>query len=100
MPALPSILIVTTLALIVAQSSAVQRLKGTREIGDLAFYLLFAAVGALIDSYQAVVLSPIAEAKGWQHLLLPGIVLGMLGYAVGNYAGLAVAYAARAVIGQ
>ena len=41
----------------------------------------------------------IAESKEWRHLVLPGIILGMLGYAVGNYAGLAVAYAARAIIG-
>ncbi|MDJ0652525.1 MAG: DUF819 family protein [Xanthomonadales bacterium] len=146
MPGLPSIVIVTTLALIVAQSRWVRQLQGARQMGDMAFYLFFAAVGALINFYQAVVLSPvlfayviivmavhfaflytmgwllkmdigvltiasvatkagpalvppIAESKDWHHLLLPGIVLGMLGYAVGNYAGLAVAHAARMLIG-
>jgi uncharacterized membrane protein len=145
-PSVPSILIVTTLALVLAQFDVVRRLSGAWEMGDLAFYVFFAAVGALIDFYQAVVLSPVlfvyvmvviavhfaflfgvgrilrmdvavltiasvatkggppvvlpvAEAKGWRHLALPGIVIGMLGYAVGNYFGLAVAYGVRALVG-
>lgn len=145
-PAVPTILVVTTLALVVGQFGAVRRLKGAWEIGDLAFYLFFAAVGAMIDFYQAVVLSPVlflyvvivmavhftwlygigrllrmdlgvltiasvatkagpplvlpvAEAKGWRHLVLPGIVLGMLGYALGNYIGFAVANGIRALLG-
>ncbi len=145
-PDLPSILIVTTLALLVGQLGPVRRLQGAWEIGDLAFYVFFAAVGALIDFYQAVVLSPIlflyvivimgvhmavlygggrwlrmdlgvltiasvatkagpalvapvAETKGWRHLVLPGIIVAMLGYALGNYVGYAVAQAVRAVVG-
>lgn len=145
-PGIPTILIVTTLALAVGQVGAVRRLKGAWEIGDLAFYLFFAAVGAMIDFYQAVVLSPVlflyvviimtvhftwlygigrmlrmdlgvltiasvatkagpplvlpvAEAMGWRHLVLPGIVLGMLGYAIGNYVGFAVANAVRGLLG-
>ena len=145
-PSLPTILIVTTLALAVGQVGAVRRLKGAWEIGDLAFYLFFAAVGAMINFYQAVVLSPVlflyvaiimtvhftwvygvgrlmrmdpgvltiasvatksgpsmvlpvAEAKGWRHLVLPGIILGMLGYAIGNYVGWAVANAVKALLG-
>ena len=58
-PSVPSILIVTTFALILAQFGPVRRLKGAWEIGDLAFYLFFAAVGALINFYQAIVLSPV-----------------------------------------
>ena len=27
------------------------------------------------------------EIKGWKHLALPGVLMGLLGYAVGNYAG-------------
>ena len=143
---LPVILIVTTLALAVGQLRPIRRLQGAWEIGDLAFYLFFAAVGALIDFYQAVVLSPIlflyvvvimavhffvlygagrwlrmdlgvltiasvatkagpalvapvAETKGWRHLVLPGIIVAMLGYALGNYVGYAVAQAVRAVVG-
>ncbi len=145
-PDLPSILIVTTLALALGQLPPVRRLQGAWEIGDLAFYVFFAAVGALINFYQAVVLSPIlflyvviimavhmavlygggrwlrmdvgvltiasvatkagpalvapvAETKGWRHLVLPGIVVAMFGYALGNYIGYSVAQAVRAAIG-
>ena len=144
-PALPSILVLTSLALVLAQLGPVRRLRGAAELGQMAFYLFFAAVGALIDLHQAVVLSPalfayvlivmaahfaflfgcgrllrmdlgvltiasvatkagpalvppIGELKGWHHLVLPGILLGMLGYAVGNYAGLGVAHAVRALL--
>jgi uncharacterized membrane protein len=145
-PAVPTILIVTTLALILAQFGPVRRLEGAWEIGDLAFYVFFAAVGAMINFYQAVVLSPVlfvyviiimtvhfvvlygggrllrmdlgvltiasvatkagpplvvpvAEAKGWRHLVLAGIIVGMLGYAIGNYVGYAVAHGVRLVLG-
>ncbi|MGI9517959.1 MAG: DUF819 domain-containing protein [Pirellulaceae bacterium] len=144
MPELPGILIVTTLALIVAQFGPVRRLQGAWQIGDMAFYVFFAAVGALINFYQAVVLSPIlfvyvaiimlvhfavlygvgwllrmevsvltlasvatkggpafvppvAEAKQWRHLVLSGIIIAMLGYAVGNYIGYGVAQLVRLV---
>jgi len=139
-------LIVTTLALILAQFKPIRRLTGAWELGALAFYLFFAAVGALINFYQAIVLSPIlfiyvmiimvvhfaflfgvgmmlkmdvavltiasvatkggpavvapvAEMKGWRHLVLPGIIIAMLGYAVGNYIGYVVAQALRIVLG-
>lgn len=145
-PAVPTILIVTTLALILAQFGPVRRLEGAWEIGDLAFYVFFAAVGAMINFYQAVVLSPVlfvyviiimtvhfvvlygggrllrmdlgvltiasvatkagpplvvpvAEAKGWRHLVLAGIIVGMLGYAIGSYVGYAVAHGVRLVLG-
>lgn len=145
-PDVPTILVVTTLALVAGQVPAVRRLHGAWEIGDLAFYVFFAAVGAMIDFYQAVVLSPVlfgyvvvimlghflvvygggrllgmdpavltiasvatksgpplvpavAHTKGWNHLVLPGIVVGMLGYAVGNYVGFAAAWLMRAVLG-
>ena len=138
--------IVTTLALVLGQLRPVRRLQGAWEVGDLAFYVFFAAVGAMIDFYQAIVLSPIlfayvvvimtghfvvvygggrllgmdpgvltiasvatkagpplvpavAHARGWNHLVLPGIVVGMLGYAIGNYVGFAVAHALRPLLG-
>ena len=144
-PAIPAILVVTTLALLLGQFGPIRRLQGAWEIGDLGFYLFFASVGAMINFYQAVVLSPIlflyvmiilvihmsvlyglgrllrmdigvltiasvatkagpslvppvAEAMGWRHLVLPGILLGMLGYAVGNYAGYAVAHLVRILL--
>ncbi len=34
-------------------------------------------------------------ARGWERLALPGVLVGLLGYAVGNYAGLAVAAIVR-----
>jgi uncharacterized membrane protein len=144
-PAIPTILIVTTLALLLGQLPFVRRLEGAWEIGDLAFCLFFAAVGAMIDFYQAIVLSPVlflyvtvimaghfvtlyglgalmrmdigvltiasvatkagpalvapvAEAKGWRLLVLPGIILGLLGYAIGNYVGYAVALVVRSLL--
>lgn len=145
-PTMPSILIVTTLALILAQFGPIRRLKGAWEIGDLAFFLFFSAVGALINFYQAIVLSPIlflyvmiimvihfaflfgvgsllkmdvgvltiasvatkggpavvlpvAKMKGWRHLVLSGIIIAMLGYAVGNYIGYAVAHGMKFILG-
>ncbi len=145
-PSVPTILVVTTLALVVGQIPAVRRLEGSWEVGDLAFWIFFAAVGAMIDFYQAVILSPIlfvyilvvmaghfavvfgigrllrwdpavltiasvatkagpplvpavAHARGWNHLVLPGILIGMLGYAVGNYFGFAAAFVMRWIVG-
>ncbi|MEJ2502085.1 MAG: DUF819 family protein [Gemmatimonadota bacterium] len=37
----------------------------------------------------------LAVARDWKALVLPGVVVGLLGYAVGNYVGLAVAYLVR-----
>ena len=145
-PSLPSILIVTTFALILAQIPAIRNIKGGWELGDLVFYVFFAAVGALMDFYLAVILSPIlfayvvivmivhllfvygigwmarmdlgvltiasvatksgpalvppvAEAKEWRHLILPGILIALLGYAVGNYVGFAVAKVMEIILG-
>jgi uncharacterized membrane protein len=146
LPSVPSILVVTTLALALGQLPAVSRLEGAWEIGNLAFYLFFAAVGAMIHLYNAVVLSPVlfvyvvviilvhmvfiygvgrllrmdvglltvastaakagppvvlalAESKGWKRFELPGVLVGLLGYAVGNYVGFAVAYLMRSLVG-
>ena len=41
---------------------------------------------------------PMAEQKGWQHLALPGVLVGLLGYAIGNYVGFAAAYLVRSLI--
>ncbi|MFT5144562.1 MAG: putative membrane protein [Rhodothermales bacterium] len=145
-PGIPTILVVTTLALILGQFNFVRQLKGAWEVGDMAFLVFFAAVGALIDFYLAVVLSPalfayvlvimavhfvvvfglgwvfkmdlgvltiasvaskagpalvppVAEALGIRHLVLPGIIVGMLGYAIGNYVGFGVARAVQALLG-
>ncbi len=41
----------------------------------------------------------VAIARGWPNLVLPGIAVGLLGYAIGNYAGFGIAYLARGLIG-
>jgi len=147
MPSFPTILIITTLALILAQFRFISRLQGTFEIGFLAFYFFFCAVGAMINIKMVIVLSPIllaytmliivvhmvsiygigrllrmdirvltiasvaakagppivvalANVHGWKNLILPGVAIGILGYAVGNYLGFAAAYAMKALLGQ
>ena len=41
----------------------------------------------------------LASARGYTDRLLPGVAVGLLGYAVGNYAGFAVAALARVLLG-
>jgi uncharacterized membrane protein len=41
----------------------------------------------------------LAVGREWKALVLPGVVVGLLGYAIGNYLGLGVAYWMRGVIG-
>lgn len=56
---IPTILFVTTFALIAAQFKFIQKMQGASELGNLSFYLFFAAVGAMIDIPKAVELAPI-----------------------------------------
>jgi uncharacterized membrane protein len=147
MPGFPTILIVTTLALVLAQFRFMGRLQGGFEIGNLSFYFFFCAVGAMINVKKAIILSPIlfiyvmvmiavhmvfiygvgrllrldiriltiasaaaktgppsvvalANVHGWKHLVLPGVAMGLLGYAVGNYLGFAAAFMMKALLGQ
>ena len=46
---IPSILIVTTIALVIAQTPFAKKLKGARLIGMYAIYLFLAVIGALAD---------------------------------------------------
>lgn len=139
LPWMPSILIVTTLALLAAQCKTIRTLQGTKELGNFAFYLFFAAIGSMMDIPRAVRLAPIlfvyvtliivlqilfvlivgrllkmdlrmiavasiaakagpstaaayTSTKNWNDLTLPGVAAGLLGYAIGNYAGLIGAY--------
>ncbi|MEZ4703241.1 MAG: DUF819 family protein [Rhodothermales bacterium] len=145
-PAVPGILIVTTLALIAGQIPAVRRLEGAWELSELVFLAFFASIGAQMNFYLAVVLSPalflyvaivvvfdvlfvygigwamrmdprvltiaqvaaksgpamvlpLAETLGSRHLVLAGLIVAMLGYALGNYAGFAVAQIVRLMLG-
>jgi len=137
----PPILIITTLALALAQFRAIGRLPGPRLLGMVAVYLFLAVVGAFCDvgalgsigrlgpvllAFAIVIVfvhgavifgaawlfrmdlagaavasqanvggstSALALAKslGRQDLLLPGILLGSLGNAIGTFLGFLVA---------
>ena len=41
----------------------------------------------------------LASARKRPELILPGVAVGMLGNAVGNYAGIAMAYAVKGMLG-
>lgn len=41
----------------------------------------------------------VAVSRGWPALVLPGVAVGLLGYALGNYAGFGVAYLVRSLLG-
>ncbi|HVS14797.1 MAG TPA: DUF819 family protein [Thermoanaerobaculia bacterium] len=137
---IPGILILTTLALVLAQVPAIGRLRGPRVLGLFGVYLFLAVIGALCDVealrssgalglwlfvfvtlllavHAAVVfgastllrLDPdvaavasqaniggstsalaLARSLGRADLVLPGILVGSLGNAVGTYLGVAV----------
>lgn len=143
-PAVPSILWLTTLALIVGHLPGIRGTRGAFQAGTVALHLFFVVIGifsrvseilsvgievfwltlmivgvhgvwtfgvgrlfrldlgTLAVASQAAVGGPssalaVAVSREWRALVLPGIVVGLLGYAVGNYAGLAVAYLVRAL---
>ena len=53
-------------------------------------------VGTLSVASQAAVGGPssalaVAVSREWKALVLPGIIVGLLGYAIGNYLGVGVA---------
>ena len=145
-PAVPSVLWLTTLALAAGQISAVRRLSGAMLLGTVALHLFFtlmgissrvseiASVGPQVFYLMAIVvavhglvlygigklarLSPatlsvasqaaiggpttamaMAIARRWPALILPGMAVGLLGYAVGNYLGFGIAYLTRALVG-
>ncbi len=57
-------------------------------------------IGTLLVASQAAVGGPssalaVAVAREWRHLVLPGVVMGLFGYAVGTYLGLGVAAVLR-----
>jgi len=59
MPQIPTILIVTTIALLVAQFKSIKNLQGSKELGNFSFYLFFAVIGAMMDIPKAVGLAPV-----------------------------------------
>jgi len=138
---IPSILIITTLALVLAQVRAVSRMPGPRMVGMFAVYLFLAVIGVFcdvqalgrlgdlglplllfasvtvavhgvvifgaawllkLDVDAAAVASQanvgggttalaLAKSLGREDLLLPGILLGSLGNAIGTFLGFLVA---------
>ena len=61
-------------------------------------------VGSLAVASQAAVGGPtsalaVAVSREWPALVLPGIVVGLLGYAIGNYLGFGVAWLLHAALG-
>lgn len=142
----PSVLFLTTIALILAQIPAVAGLKGTGVLGNYLVLIFLASNGAMSVLANIVVIGPpivyfaattvavhglvifgvgrlvgldlktlavasqanvggpasamaLATARGYTDRLLPGVAVGLLGYAAGNYLGLAVAAVLRGMIG-
>ncbi|MEJ2604513.1 MAG: DUF819 family protein [Gammaproteobacteria bacterium] len=134
------ILVVTTLALVVANigKPLVRRVSADFEFGTLFMYIFFVCIGAganladvmgaafpillfimvmvavhlvllvlagrllrldlaeVMIASNACILGPapaaaLAASKGWQALVAPGILVGMLGYAVGTFIGVGLA---------
>jgi uncharacterized membrane protein len=141
-PQVPSILWLTTYALLLGHTRTFHRPEGALQLGTMVLQLFFvvigiwsqvaqiAAVGVVVFLYTLVVvgihgavvygggrlfkLDPatlsvasqaavggpssalaVAVAREWPGLVLPGIIVGLVGYAVGNYLGFGVAYLVR-----
>ena len=141
-PAVPSILILTTLALALGHSPLYREAPGAMQLGSVGLHFFFVLIGILsrvseiaavgfeifyftltvvgvhgiwvlglgklfrLDigtifvASQAAVGGPssalaVAIAREWRHLVLPGVVMGLFGYAVGTYLGFGVAYLLR-----
>ncbi|MDP5053829.1 MAG: DUF819 family protein, partial [Congregibacter sp.] len=61
---LPSVLILSTLALCLAQMPMVQRLRGARLLGLLAVYLFLAVIGSLCDAQALMRMGELAPVLG------------------------------------
>jgi uncharacterized membrane protein len=138
------VLILTTLALVLAQSSFVRSLPGNEEIGSYLMHMFFVAIGATSNLSEVVKAGPavlltvgcvvfgafvfqlfvgrilkidyetllitgnasiggpttaatMAIALRWRPQVVTGLITGLIGYAVGNYLGIAVATLLKAV---
>ena len=141
-PGIPSILWLTTLALVLGHSPLCRDARGAMQLGSVGLHFFFVLIGILsrvseivavgaevfvftlivvavhgvivfsggkllrLDvgtisvASQAAVGGPssalaVAISREWRHLVLPGVVMGLFGYAVGTYLGLGVAYLLR-----
>lgn len=141
-PVIPSVLWLTTIALVVGQLPVFQAPRGALQLGNVALHLFFVVIGifsrfseimavgievffftlvvvgvqglvvfgagrlvgldlgTLSVASQAAVGGPssalaVAVSRQWRGLVLPGILIGLMGYAVGNYLGFALGYLVR-----
>jgi uncharacterized membrane protein len=141
----PSVLFLTTIALLLAQIPTIRGLRGTGVIGNYLILLFLASNGAMSVIANIVVIGPpivyyalitvsvhgvvifglgrlvgldlrtlavasqanvggpasamaLATARGYTDRVLPGVAVGLLGYAAGNYLGFAVAALIRGMI--
>lgn len=141
-PAIPSVLWLTTMALAVGQLRVFRTPRGALQLGNVALHLFFVVIGihsriaeilavgvevffftlvvvgvhglvvfgvgrwagldagTLAVASQAAVGGPssalaVAVSRQWRGLVLPGILVGLLGYAVGNYLGLGLGFLVR-----
>ena len=141
-PAVPSILWLTTLALVLGHSPLFRDARGAMQLGSVGLHFFFvligivsrwseiAAVGVEVFLFTMIVVAvhavfvlgvgrllrldigtvavasqaavggpssalAVAISRQWRHLVLPGVVVGLLGYAVGTYLGFGVAAVLR-----
>lgn len=141
-PKVPSVLWLTTYALILGHTRWFHRAEGALQLGTMLLHLFFVVIGiwsrvseimalglvvffftlvvvgvhglwtygvgrllrldvaTLTIASQASVGGPssalaVAVAREWPGLVLPGIIVGLLGYALGTYLGFGVAYLVR-----
>lgn len=139
---IPSVLWLTTFALLVGHTRWFHRPPGALQLGTLALHFFFVVIGiwsrvseimavgvevffytlvvvgvhgvvvygvgrlvkldlgSLSVASQAAVGGPssalaVAVSRKWPGFILPGIIVGLVGYAVGNYLGFGVAYLVR-----
>jgi uncharacterized membrane protein len=84
---IPAILILTTLALVVAQVPAVRRLGGAGVLGTAGIYLFVAALGANCDFRALAALGPVAGAL-LMFAAITVLVHGIVQFGVGRLLGL------------
>ncbi|PTM59004.1 DUF819 domain-containing protein [Desmospora activa] len=143
---IPSVLWYTTLALLVAWLTPINRLAGGEEMGNFILHFFFATMGAgtilhtlvekgpivflflailvsihafvlfgagrwfkvevevLATASQACIGGPstavaLASSKGWYSLVTPAVLLGVLGYVVGNYLGVVMGQLMQWILG-
>ena len=93
----PSVLFLTTIALLLAQVPAVRALKGAGVIGNYLVLIFLASNGAMSVLANIVVIGPPIVYFAALTVGVHGVVI--FGYAAGNYLGLAVSALMRGVIG-